>query len=84
MTLATVKRDMVKMRDEVLDLHVKAVLNIAVNRLYTGPERVTLEWIALMLRDEGNRAACQGCDDLGDQLTDMGLAVQDLWIDYLG
>ncbi len=84
MTIATVKRDVAKMRDGILDPHVKAVLNMAVSRLVPSVQRVTLEWLALMLRDEGNRVACQGRDDLGAWLTDMGLAVQDLWIDYLG
>ena len=84
MTIDQVRRDVAKLRDGVLDPNLKAVLTMAAVRLTPRMQRVTLEWIALMLRDEGNRAACQGRDDLGAWLTDTGLAVQDLWTDYHG
>lgn len=82
MTIATVRREVEKLRDGVTNPNLRSVLDLAVNRLTPYVERVTLEWIALFLRDEGNRAACQGRDDLGAWLTDTGLAVQDLWTDY--
>jgi hypothetical protein len=82
MTLATIKHEVETMRDGVTDPDLKAALRVAAKRLVPGVERLTLEWIAMMLRDEGNRAACKGRDILSAWLTDAGLAVNDHWVDY--
>lgn len=82
MTIATVKLEVERLRDGVVDPNLKAVLKMAAERLVPNVRRLTLGWIADFLRDEGDRAACRGRDVLGSWLTEVGCEVQDLWTDY--
>lgn len=82
MTLATIQREVMELRDGMIDSDLKAALDVAAERLVPGVRRVTLEWITLMLRAEGRRqASYRGRDVLSGRLTGMSLAVQDLWTD---
>ncbi len=72
MTLATVQREVMELRDGVMDPDLRGVLKMAAKRLVPNVDRLTLEWIALMLRDEGDRAVCEGRDRRGSWLRAMG------------
>jgi len=82
MTIATIKRSLEDLRDGVVDPTIKALLAAAAERLVSDVPRLTLGWIADMLRSEGDRAACAGRDVLANWLYDTGRDIQDLWTSY--
>ena len=94
MTLATVQREdrarritaagaaVAELRDGVMDPDLRGVLKMAAKRLVPNIERLTLEWIRDFLRDEGDRAVCEGRDRRGSWLRTMGKEVSDLYETY--
>jgi hypothetical protein len=67
--------EVAELRDGVIDPELKGLLAVAANRLVPGAPRLTILWVGQMLRDEGNRAACQGRDSLGATLVGLGYDV---------
>jgi hypothetical protein len=70
------------LREGVLDPEVRDVLWVALVRLGAHTSRLTLKWIAPMLRDTGNRQACKGRDVLGSRLTELGYEAETIWERY--
>jgi hypothetical protein len=82
MTIVEIRQEVERLRDGVMDPDLQAMLSVAVKRLVPRVQRLTLVWISAMLRDEGDRAACEGRDRRAAWLTEVGYEVWDLCDHY--
>lgn len=82
MTIDRIRANLQRPPVDISDMEVWDMVNLALTRLVPDVARLTLGWVGDMLRDEGNRSACEGRNVLAAWLREVGEEVGELYDTY--